>query len=399
MSSSCPILLCDANSFFASVHQALEPALRGRPVIVAGQETTRHGIVLAASYEAKRGYGIKTGMTVREAKALCPDGVFIPPRHDLYIEFSTRILRIMRDFTPLVEPFSIDEAWLDVRGCYDLHGSPLAIARCLKQRIREEVGITTSIGLGPTKLLAKMASEMQKPDGLTVLDYPDVPARMWPLPVKELFGVGPRMEAHLTKLGILTIGDLANFPVEVLVRRFGAVGRILHQCAHGLDASPVDPHSLDTVKSIGHQITLPHDYRGYEEIEVVLLELAELVARRVRMGNYLGRTVSLSLKDQEFRWLGRSYTLPSYTDTAADIYNAARKLLRQHWTAWRPVRLVGLSLSGLVLATVRQGDLFGRSERQACLDRTCDQLKNRFGERVIHRAVSLTEAGVLYARG
>ncbi|BCV21336.1 DNA polymerase IV [Moorella sp. Hama-1] len=399
MSGTCPILLCDANSFFASVHQALDPALRGRPVIVAGQETARHGIVLAASYEAKLGYGIKTGMTAREARSLCPDGIFIPPRHDLYIEFSTRILRIMRDFTPLVEPFSIDEAWLDVRGCCDLHGSPLAIARRLKQRIRDEVGITTSVGLGPSKLLAKMAAAMQKPDGLTVLDYPDVPAKMWPLPVKELFGIGPRMEAHLAKLGIHTIGDLARFPVEVLARRFGVVGRILHQCAHGLDASPVDPHSLDAVKSIGHQITLPRDYRGYAEIEVVLLELAELVARRVRLGRYLGRTVSISLKDTEFNWLGRSYTLPCYTDTAAAIYTAARGLLHNHWPAGRAVRLVGVSLAGLVPATVRQEDLFGRIERQARLDRVCDQLKNRFGERVIHRAVSLTEAGVLYARG
>ncbi len=399
MVATCPILLCDANSFFASVHQALDPGLRGRPVIVAGRETTRHGIVLAASYEAKRGYGIKTGMTVREARGLCPEGVFIPPCHDLYIEFSTRILRIMRDFTPLVEPFSIDEAWLDVRGCRDLYGSPLVVARQLKQRIRDEVGITTSVGLGPTKLLAKMAAEMQKPDGLTVLDYPDIPARMWPLPVKELFGIGPRMEAHLAKLGIHTIGDLAHFPAEVLARRFGVAGRILHQCARGIDASPVDPHSLDTVKSIGHQITLPRDYRGYEEIEVVLLELAELVARRVRMGGYLGRTVNISLKDQEFNWLGRSSTLPHYTDTAAVIYGAACTLLRRHWPAWRPVRLAGVSLAGLVPATVRQEDLFGQIERQTDLDRVCDQLKNRYGERVIYRAVSLTGAGVLYARG
>ncbi|MEW8957571.1 MAG: DNA polymerase IV [Moorella sp. (in: firmicutes)] len=399
MSSSCTILLCDANSFFASVHQALNPALRGRPVIVAGRESTRHGIVLAASYEAKRGYGIKTGMTVREAKGLCPDGVFIPPRHDLYIEFSTRILRIMREFSPLVEPFSIDEAWLDVRGCENLFGPPLTIARRLKERIKTEVGITTSVGLGPTKLLAKMAAEMEKPDGLTVLDFPDVPKKMWPLPVKDLFGVGPRMEAHLAKLGIHTIGDLARFPVDVLVRRFGVVGRILHQCANGIDYSPVDPHSLDRVKSVGHQITLPRDYYSYQEIEVVLLELSELVARRVRLGNYLGRTVSLSLKDADFNWLGRSYTLPYYTDTATDIYAAARKLLHRHWPPGRAVRLVGVSLAGLVPAVARQEDLFGRVEKQARLDRACDRLKNRYGERIIYRAASLTGAGVLYARG
>ncbi|NLW06626.1 MAG: DNA polymerase IV [Clostridia bacterium] len=399
MSSSCTILLCDANSFFASVHQALDPGLRGRPVIVAGRESTRHGIVLAASYEAKRGYGIKTGMTAREAKRLCPDGIFIPPRHDLYIEFSSRILRIMREFTPLVEPFSIDEAWLDVSGCENLFGPSLTIARRLKERIKNEVGITTSVGLGPTKLLAKMAAEMQKPDGLTVLDFPDVPKKMWPLPVKELFGVGPRMELHLAKLGIYTIGDLARFPGDVLVRRFGVVGRILHQCANGIDYSPVDPYSLDRVKSVGHQITLPRDYYSYEEIEVVLLELSELVARRARLGDYLGRTVSISLKDADFNWLGRSYTLPYYTDTAADIYAAAKRLLRHHWPPGRPVRMAGVSLAGLVPATTRQEDLFGRVEKQARLDRACDRLKNRYGERIIYRAASLMEAGVVYAQG
>jgi len=397
MSLNRPILLCDANSFFASVHQVLDPGLRERPVIVGGHEATRHGIVLAASYQAKS-YGIKTGMTVREARCLCPQGIFIPPCHDLYIEFSTRILRIMRDFTPLVEPFSIDEAWLDVRGCRGLYGSSLAIARKLKERIKDEVGITTSIGLGPSKLLAKMAAGMQKPDGLTVLDYPDVPCKLWPQPVANLFGVGPRMQAHLAKFAIYTIGELARFPVEILVKRFGITGQVLHQCAHGIDYSPVDPHSLETVKSISHQITLPRDYQGYEQIEVVLLELAELVARRVRMGGYLGRTVTLSLKDPQFNWLGRSCTLSWHTDRGADIYKAARKLLHCHWPDWRAVRLAGVGLAGLVPARVRQEDLFGQVEKQSRLNRVCDQLKNRYGERIIHRAVSLTKAGVIYAR-
>lgn len=395
---TCPILLCDANSFFASVHQALEANLRGAPVIVGGHEASRHGIVLAASYQAKS-YGVKTGMTVREARSLCPQGIFIPPCHDLYIEYSTRILRIMRDFTPLVEPFSIDEAWLDVRGCQKLHGSPLAIARKLKARINDEVGITTSVGLGPSKLLAKMAAGMQKPDGLTILDYPDVPGKLWPQPVANLFGVGHRMQAHLAKFGIYTIGELAHFPVEILVKRFGVTGKVLHQCAHGIDYSPVDPHSLENVKSISHQITLPRDYQGYEQIEVVLLELAELVARRVRMGGYLGRTVTLSLKDPQFNWLERSRTLSQHTDRTIDIYKATQELLHCHWPAWRAVRLAGVGLAGLAPARVRQEDLFGQVAKQNRLNQVCDHLKSRYGEKVIRRAISLTEAGVIYAQG
>lgn len=181
---------------------------RGKPVIIGGDPEKRHGIVLTASYEAKA-KGVKTGMTVFEAAKLCPEATFIKPQHHLYVHFSTRILRIMRDFTPMVEPFSIDEAFLDVTGCEKLFGSPVEIAYKLKKRIRKEVGITCSIGVAPNKLLAKMATGLQKPDGLTVIDYKDVPTHIWPLPVKELFGVGPRYENHLKLFNIHTIGDLA----------------------------------------------------------------------------------------------------------------------------------------------------------------------------------------------
>jgi DNA polymerase-4 len=207
------IFLADMNAFFASVHQALDPALKDKPVIVGGDPAKRHGIVLAASYEAKA-KGIKTGMTVGEAKKLCSQAVFIKPQHHLYLQFFTCILRIMRRFTPLVEPFSIDEAFLDLTGCQKLFGSPVDAALALKKRIREEVGVTCSVGIGSNKLLAKMAAGLQKPDGLTVLNYEDVPARLWPLPVRELFGVGPKYERHLKLFNIQTIGDLARFPVK-----------------------------------------------------------------------------------------------------------------------------------------------------------------------------------------
>ncbi|MCL6612029.1 MAG: DNA polymerase IV [Peptococcaceae bacterium] len=388
------ILLADMNSFFASVHQALDPALRNRPVIVGGSQEKRHGIVLAASYEAKA-MGVKTGMTVLEARRACPDGIFVLPRHHLYVHFSARILKIMREFTPLVEPFSIDEAFLDITGCRRLLGEPAAAARLLKDRIRREVGVLCSVGVGPNKLLAKMAAEMQKPDGLTVLRAEDVPARLWPLPVRDLFGIGPRYERHLRYFNVRTIGDLANFPVEVLKRRFGVMGEVMWWSANGVDHSPVDPRSLDTARSVGHQITLPRDFRRRDEIAVVVLELSDLVARRARRGGYMGRTVGLVIKDANFNWLGRSRTLQRYTDLPEDLYEAGMFLLDRHWAGY-PVRMVGLSLGGLISNAAPQGDIFGRSEKLRRVARACDGIRARFGEKAIKRASSLTPAGVLY---
>lgn len=390
------ILLADMNAFFASVHQALDPTLKGRPVIVGGDPAKRHGVVLTASYEAKA-KGVKTGMTVYEAQRLCPEGIFLQPQHHLYIHFSTHILQIMRDFTPLVEPFSIDEAFLDVTGCQRLFGSPVEIARKLKKRIYEEVGVRCSIGIGPNKLLAKMAAGLEKPDGLTVLDYGDIPGRLWPLPVRELFGVGPRYEHHLKLFNIHTIGDLARFPVEILKKRFGVNGELLWQCANGIDSSPVDPDSLAVVKSIGQQITLPRDYRTHGEIQVVLLELADLVAERVRAGGYAGRTVVLSLKDAGFNWLSRMKTLPERTDLARDIYRAAAELLKRYWPDGWPVRMVGVTLAALLPERLEQLTLFGEKEKVRSSEKACDYIRSRFGENAIFRAVSLTRAGVRYA--
>ncbi len=390
------IMLADMNSFFASVHQALDPSLRNRPVIVGGSEERRHGIVLAASYEAK-GRGVKTGMAVRDARRACPDGIFVPPRHHLYMHFSSRILRIMKDFTPLVEPFSIDEAFMDITGCHRLLGNPASAARLLKDRILREVGVLCSVGIGPNKLLAKMAAEMQKPDGLTVLMAEDVPARLWPLPVRKLFGVGPRYGHHLRYLNIHTIGDLAGFPVEVLKKRFGVMGEAMWWSANGVDHSPVNPDSLNKARSVGRQITLPRDFYRRDEIAAVILELSDMVARRARRGEYIGKVVTLTIKDNHFNRLGRSRTLKEYTDLPEDLYGAGMLLLDRHWTG-RPVRMVGLSLSGLVKNTHWQCDVFGRGAKLRRVARACDRIRNRFGENAIKRGSSLTRAGVLYER-
>lgn len=393
----CPILLADMNSFFASVHQAMEPRLRGKPVIVGGDPAKRHGIVLAASYEAKA-FGVKTGMAVWEARSLCPAGIFLKPGHSHYVNFSARIIRIMKDFSPLVEPFSIDEAFMNLSGCGHFFSSSLEAALQLKKRIKEEIGVLCSVGVGPNKLLAKMAAGMQKPDGLTVLDLTDVPDKLWPLPARDLFGVGARMEKRLRDLNIHTIGELACYPLPVLRKRFGLLGHVLHLSANGIDYSPVDPHSLERVKSIGHQVTLPKDYRGYRQVEVIILELCEIVCRRVRLGGYAGRTVNLTLKDVDFLWLTRAQSISCPTASVKDIYKVAVELLHRHWPEWKPVRMVGVSLAGLVKNTSEQMDLFGEAERARLLHAACDRIKDRFGEQSILRGVSLTPEGVFRGR-
>ena len=391
------IALVDMNSFFASCHQAFNLELEGKEVIVAGDPERRTGIVLAASYPAKA-KGIQTGMALWEAKKLCPDGHFFKPNYPLYIDFSTRILRIMRDFTDLVEPFSIDEAFIDFTGVINLWGPPVEIADQIKQRIRSEIGVLCSIGIGPNKLIAKMAAGLEKPDGLIILrTVEDFRKVFYGKPIRKLFGIGSGYEKHLRNFNIFTIGDLANFPVEFLKRRWGKNGELLWYCAQGIDHSPVTPGTLDVSKSIGQQRTLPRDISGFKNIQIIILELCEMVARRVRQGGYVGRTVSLTLRDTQLKFLSRSMSIADYTNLSDEIYQAACRLLHRHWDQAWSVRLVGIALSKLKPEGYVQYDLFGEKERQVKLAKVSDKICDRFGERAIFRGISLTE-GSLYGR-
>lgn len=385
------ILLVDMNSFFASCHQAGQPHLRDEKVIVTGDPEKRTGIVLAASYPAKA-LGIKTGMALWQAKQLCPDGVYFSPDYQLYVDFSSKILGIVRDLTDLVEPFSIDEVFVDLTGVIRLWGQPRDIAIKLKERIWSEVGVMCSVGIGPNKLIAKMAAGVQKPDGLTILkSVDDFKKIFWPLPVRKLFGVGPRYEKHLRNLNIRTIGELASYPVEILKAKWGKNGEMLWYCANGIDYSPVVPTTLDVSKSIGHQKTLPRDAQGFENIKVFMLELAELVARRVRQGGYTGRTVTLTLRDPQMRFFSSSLSMSLYTDLSDEIYSTACTILHKHWDQSWPVRLVGITLSNLIKRNHFQDDLFGKRMRLSKLARACDAIKDRFDEDAIFRGVSLIE--------
>lgn len=389
------ILLADMNSFFASCHQAVQPELRDKEVIVAGDPAQRTGIVLAASYPAKA-RGIKTGMPVWQAKQLCPDGYYFKPDYRLYVDFSSRILRVMGDFTDLVEPFSIDEAFADLTGVMHLWNNPEEVAGRLKERIRLETGVPCSVGIGPNKLIAKMASGVQKPDGLTIVENIDGFKKIfWPMPVRELFGIGPRYEKHLRYFNVHTIGDLAVFPVEILKKRWGKNGQMLWLCANGIDYSPVVPTSLDVSKSIGQQRTMARDLRGFRQIKVVLLELSEIVARRARQGGYMGRTVVLTLRDTELRFFSRSRSMADFTDLPDEIYSTACDILYRCWDQSRAVRLVGVTLGNLIKRDYFQYDVFGARARLTRLARACDKVKDRFGEKAVVRGVALTEGSLL----
>ncbi|HHY91788.1 MAG TPA: DNA polymerase IV, partial [Firmicutes bacterium] len=338
------ILHVDMNAFFAACHQAADPSLRGRPLLVSGDPEARHGIVLTASYEA-RPFGVKTAMPIGEALRLCPQATVVRPDFRLYSSYSRQVMAILSSYTPLVEQFSIDEAWLDVSGCETLFGPPLAIAQEIKARIRRELGLTCSIGVAPTKILAKMASDLEKPDGLVHLRVEDIPTRIWPLPVAALFGVGPQTAAALTRLGIRTIGQLAHFPRASLKGRFGVYGEYLGELAWGRDGSRVNPED-EGVKSVGNSITLPHDTADPEELETVLLALAEEVGTRLRRRALAGRTVTVSIKTPDFKLHSRSVTYPDATALTETIYARARDIFRRHFVG-RLARLVGLSVSSL----------------------------------------------------
>lgn len=389
------ILLADMNSFYASVTQVLEPQLLGQPLLVAGNPEKRHGIVLAASYEAKK-MGVKTGMPIWEAQTYCPQAILRPPNYPAFLDFSNRVLQILRDFSPLVEPFSIDEAFVDLTGTENLWGTPQETARTIKKRINDEIGLLCSVGIGPCKVVAKMAADLQKPDGLVLITEYDFPQHFWHLPIGELFGVGKQMEQHLYNMGIRTIGDLAQTPVKLLTQRFGLVGFHLHEFAHGRDSSPVDPQALDKVKSIGHQITLPRDYTKIEEIKIVLLELAEAICRRARLGNYQGKSVSLYVRGDDFSGLNRSGSLPEPTAYPPAVYHLAGQLFQQYWPPDKPVRLLGISLNNLNCSKYKQLSLFAQEEK---LYTTIDEIKNKFGEKSLLRGSFLLEEGVFYDGG
>ena len=321
------ILHVDMNSFFASVEQAANPALRGKPIVVGGG-IEKSSVVAAASYEAKA-YGVKNGMATWEAKKLCPNLIIVIGDMTKYIHTSREITGMLIRYTDLVEVFSIDEAFLDVTDTKDRFGGEIRIAKSIKRWIRERFNLTCNIGIGPNKLMAKLAGELKKPDALIVLREEDIPHKIENVAVSELCGVGRKLEQYLMEMGIKTFGDLNRYPREKLVKRFGsACGEHLWQMGQGKDDSPVLPyHHESSAKSMGHSYTLPKFTTDMDEVKGYLLRLAEQVGRRLRRDNYRGNVIHVSLGFGNFNFWGKQRKVEDYLDDGYEIYRVGEKLM------------------------------------------------------------------------
>lgn len=379
------ILHIDMNAFYCSVHAAEQPELyKGKPTAVAGSMELRKGIVVTSSYEA-RALGIRTGVTVRQALGICPELIIIPPDFDLYRKYSRSFLRIAGNYTPQLEAVSIDECFLDITGSSQF-GTPVEIAETIARRVKEELSLPCSIGIAPNKLLAKMASDMRKPDAITILRRREVPQLLWSKPCQTLYGIGSRTADKLLRLNIRTIGELAAADERVLTERFGVYGSWMKLAANGLDDAPVEPLQ-EAPKSIGHTTTLPADLTGREQYRRVLLNLADQTARRLRHQRMVCSTIQITIRDPDMRTITRASGIRTPTDTMEEIYQAACRLMDTHWRIGDPVRLLGITLQGLSSKeeTPLQLDLFSYEEkpRKDRLVLAMDSLRDKYGEDAI----------------
>jgi DNA polymerase-4 len=378
---SASILHVDLDAFYASVEQLLDPTLRGRPVVVGG--LGRRGVVAAASYEA-RPYGVQSAMPMAHARRACPHAVFLAPRFSEYERFSAQVMEILRSVTPLVEPISLDEAFLDVAGARRRLGDGPTIARFAREQIKHDTGLVASVGVATTKFLAKIASDLSKPDGLLVVEPGTEDTFLHPLPLGRLWGVGPATLARLESLGARTVGDVARLPEETLATALGhAHGSHLAQLARNLDPRDVTPDHA--TKSIGNEETFPHDVRSRLDLEREILRLADRVAGRLRHAGLEARTIMLKVRFADFRTITRSRTEPEPTALSSDITTIARGLLALV-DVTPGVRLLGVSASQLVPMSEHQGvldlgidDTHDVRARRVALEDAMDAVRARFG--------------------
>ncbi len=384
------ILHLDLDAFFASVEQLADPALRGRPVVVGG--LGNRGVVAAASYEARR-FGIHSAMPMARARRACPNAVFLSPRFDAYSDASKHVMAILRDVTPLVEPISLDEAFLDVGGASRSLGTGPDIGTGLRRRIRDETGLTASVGAATTKLLAKLASDLAKPNGLLVVEPGTELEFLHPLPVTRLWGVGPATRRRLDDFGVTSVGDLARLPESTLVRALGAsAGAHLHALSWNRDDRAVEPDRA--TKSIGHEETFAKDRSDLDGLERDALRMADAVASRLRESTKTARTVQLKVRYGDFRTITRSHTLPTPTDLALEIGDTARALLRAI-DLKDGIRLLGVSVQQLDDRVAVQGRLelddgvAVPTDGQRALEDALDSVRERFGDDAVGSAAFL----------
>lgn len=388
------ILHSDCNSFYASVECLHHPEIRDKPVAVGGDAEQRHGIILTKNQLAKR-YNVKTGEALWQAKQKCPDLVIMPPNYPLYMRFSKMARKIYLDYTNQVEPFGLDECWLDVTGS-TIKGDGLTIAKEISDRIKFELGITVSIGVSYNKIFAKLGSDYKKPDAITVISKENYKEIAWPLPVSDLLYVGHSTQRKLTSFGIHTIGELANTPITILRSNFGKWGDVLYAFSNGMDASPVAQFdNQPTIKSIGNSTTTPRDLENNEDVKIILFVLADSVARRLREQGFKARIVCISMRDNTLSCFTRQHAMKQYTNITSEIAQQGMELFKSNYRWYKPIRSIGISVTDLISDTIcTQTDLFSderNRERKERLDSTTDWLRRRFGTSSIQPAVLLTD--------
>ncbi len=398
------ILHCDCNSFFASVETALNPDYRGVPMAVCGSERDRHGIVLAKN-ELAKAYGIKTAETVWSARKKCPNLVIASPHYEAYADFSRRANAIYARYTDMIEPFGIDESWLDVTSSQKIFGSGYEIAKKISADIKRELGITISVGVSFNKVFAKLGSDYKKPDAITVIDRENMEQIVYPLPVSSLLYVGERTATSLISIGIRTIGDLARTSPDILSRRFGKSGEMLYRYARGLDDSPVESHATEDSKSISNGFTFRHDLLGFEECRIGISYLADEIGTKLRARGLKCCTVQLTVKDEYLRSIQRQRQQSPPTDISDEIADTAFSILKDEWSSGKPVRMLTITAGNLIRddSYAPQISLFDTAvdesrEKSKKKENAVDKIRQKYGNNsIIKGAIIDTDLGIYHA--
>ena len=377
----------DLDAFFASVEQALNPELKGKPVIVGG-DPERRGVVASASYEA-RTVGIHAAMPSAKARRLCPQAIFIRPHFSLYKDASAKFMEIIGDFSPHIEPLGLDEAYLDVTGCEELYGSPQKLALAIKERINKELDLTASVGIATCKVVAKIASDLSKPDGLLEIAPGEEQAFLNPLPIAKLPGVGKKTEQALKEIGITIIGELARLPLDIIKRQLGATGAVLHSYARGIDDREVK--APGEAKSISQELTFSHDTLDHNFLEANLHSLCQEVCQDLRSQNKRAKCVAIKLRYSDFKTITRQVTLKEASDVTCVVFATAQQLLSKALAQQeKPVRLIGIRISSLV-DEGKQLTLFdSEMKKPEHLDKAIDKIRSKYGSTAIKTGNSIS---------
>ena len=384
------IIHSDANCFYASVEMLYHPEFAGKPLAVGGDPEARHGIVLTANDIAKK-HGVKTGMALWQARQACPDVIFVPPRMDLYLKFSSMLREIYGEYTDKIEPYGCDEAWLDVSDSISLKGDGCKIADEISARVKKELGITVSEGISWNKIYAKLGSDYKKPDAITEFNRENYKSLIWKLPASDLLYVGRSTHRTLSKYGIHTIGDLACTDPDFLLKTLGKMGLVIHSFANGWDESPVATEGYSApIKSIGNSTTTPRDLENDLDVQIIFMALAESVSARLRKHGFKCNTVAISIRDNGLYRFSRQMHLRDPTDITDEIMKAAMKLFHDNYDWAHPIRSLGVRGADLVTADIPvQMNLFMNEEkraRQEKMDKAVDEIRRRFGYFSIQRA-------------